>query len=75
MNARFTSQSDIRGYGSNVCFVPIGEIRACRGHPFVDFRGTQQCAGRRGIQVAHLPRKRGVGQSPLYKRFQLKPSL
>ena len=22
MNARFTSQSDIRGYGSNVCFVP-----------------------------------------------------
>jgi len=23
MNARFTSQSDIRGYGSNVCFVPI----------------------------------------------------
>jgi hypothetical protein len=21
MNARFTSQSDIRGYGSNVCFV------------------------------------------------------
>jgi hypothetical protein len=22
MNARFTSQSDFRGYGSNVCFVP-----------------------------------------------------
>ena len=25
MNARFTSQSDIRGYGSNVCFVPIAD--------------------------------------------------
>jgi hypothetical protein len=26
MNARFTSQSDIRGYGSNVCFVPIAAL-------------------------------------------------
>jgi hypothetical protein len=26
MNARFTSESDIRGYGSNVCFVPIADI-------------------------------------------------
>ena len=27
MNAPFTSESDIRGYGSNVCFVPIADIR------------------------------------------------
>ncbi|MGA8472624.1 MAG: hypothetical protein WB721_27855, partial [Pseudolabrys sp.] len=74
-NVRFGSKAEMCGAHADVCFVPIAEIRACREHPFVDFRGTQQCAGRRGIQVAHLPRKRGVGQSPLYKRFQLKPSL
>jgi hypothetical protein len=26
MNARFTSESDIRGYGSNVCFGPEADI-------------------------------------------------
>ena len=28
MNARFISQSDIRGYGSNVCFEPKADARA-----------------------------------------------
>jgi hypothetical protein len=27
-----TSQSDIRGYGSNVCFVPIADIRPAENY-------------------------------------------